>query len=552
MKFGHFPWHWAALLFTAVHAAAAGQVTETPMPPSAASWPTKAAAKTPIPSANSVSVAAVNRAPDGRWMVTFEYGYTGEPANALLHVTHRAQSPSGGDPSNSHVVHMMAIPGTYRHTAEITNPTRLSAWTTEAVNIRLALVDGRVLAQASRKVLIQWPTPAVAEVEDALAKGGAQVIVQRAVDLIDRGTREAVIEARDLLQALIERRPRVAEAYIELARVAVRLNWSASGLAEAQQHLDSALQIQPGSINAKILQAYVYSHQGQYKQAEALFTEAAATNPPNLWLWTNWGNLLAMQGKREAAIKKYREAITRPPTGDTYDRARVFAYSHLIPLLRNDTAAVAALLEQRAKEYPQEGCYVIEHAHFLALELGKPEAAQALLGSASPRCSDDYRKLVNGLARYMLWGRSTDASRGDLLRQARVFQPAGPKLFSELARSDHGMQVARQLVAAGDKVTLQDSQQLDALAYALRDREVAAAARLLQLGASAHAESGAEKMPVAFIPVLHGDLDGVRLMRRAGVDYAKLRYRGLTAMDVAKQQDNRKMLEALGSTTGKL
>ncbi len=46
---------------------------------------------------------------------------------------------------------------------------------------------------------------------------------------------------------------------------------------------------------------------------------------------------------------------------------------------------------------------------------------------------------------------------------------------------------------------------------------------------------------------LSGDAAGVRVMRKLGVNYSKLRYRGATALDFAKQQGNQALLAALGS-----
>ncbi|MCB1624915.1 MAG: tetratricopeptide repeat protein, partial [Pseudomonadales bacterium] len=134
-------------------------------------------------------------------------------------------------------------------------------------------------------------------------------------------------------------------AYVELARVAMRENWGPDGLHHAENLLESALQIRPDNSNAKILLGYVYTHQGQLGKAEQLFVDAAKADPPNLWLWANWGELLVKQDKPDEAIAKYRVAVTRPMTHDTYDRARADAYRNLIQLLerRRDLDGVEAL-----------------------------------------------------------------------------------------------------------------------------------------------------------------------------------------------------------------
>jgi hypothetical protein len=56
---------------------------------------------------------------------------------------------------------------------------------------------------------------------------------------------------------------------------------------------------------------------------------------------------------------------------------------------------------------------------------------------------------------------------------------------------------------------------------------------------------GNEKIPVALLPVITSNVDGVRVMQQFGVDYSKLRFRGMTAIDHAKRVGDRRLLEAL-------
>jgi ankyrin repeat protein len=44
---------------------------------------------------------------------------------------------------------------------------------------------------------------------------------------------------------------------------------------------------------------------------------------------------------------------------------------------------------------------------------------------------------------------------------------------------------------------------------------------------------------------MNGDLDAIRALQRAGVDYSKLRYQGVTALDYAKQSGDDELLELL-------
>jgi hypothetical protein len=150
------------------------------------------------------------------------------------------------------------------------------------------------------------------------------------------------------------------------------------------------------------------------------------------------------------------------------------------------------------------------------------------------------------LAYYTAWAGSSTPDRQELLHQARVFLPAGPKVLYLLASSDRTVGAAKQLVAGGEAIDQRDNAQINALAYALQAQEHTTARRLLQLGARTDTPVGFDDMPVALIPVLARDLEGVKLMRQSRVDYSKLRYRGATAVDHAKQIGDRQLLEALG------
>jgi len=397
---------------------------------------------------------------------------------------------------------------------------------------------------------VQWPDPVVTTVDQALANGQAETIVQNAVRLIDRGE---LPKARILLQLLIERRPTTDAAYVELARVAMKSNWSPQGRREAEALIRSALQISPNSANAKILLGYVLAHEGRFKEAEPLFVQVAPSNPPNLYLWANWGEMLVMQNKKDAAIAKYREAVIRPPTRDTYDRARQDAFTNLLQLLeeRQDLAGMESMYRQRAAEYPDADCFGPDYARFLVLQRSDPEgAAAALRVSPAPECAADRTREVQGLVHYVNWSRSTDTARVELLLRARAFLPAGPRLFYALASNDRTAAIAQQLIANGDALDAQDFRGYDALGYALTAGEVAVTRRLLRLGAKPLAAIGPERMPAALIPVLSGDLESIRVLQRAGVDYAKLSFKGMTAIDHARNIGDKKLLLLLNQKAG--
>jgi len=115
-----------------------------------------------------------------------------------------------------------------------------------------------------------------------------------------------------------------------------------------------------------------------------------------------------------------------------------------------------------------------------------------------------------------------------------------------LATSDRTTAAARKLIAAGEPIDQLDNDRLTALAYALQNQDLPAAKRLLALGAHPDTPVGFEEVPVALLPVLSGDIEGVRLMRRSGVNYSKLKYRGATALEIAKGIGKPALIDAVG------
>jgi tetratricopeptide (TPR) repeat protein len=378
------------------------------------------------------------------------------------------------------------------------------------------------------------------------AKQSPQQNLERAIALIDAGSRYD--EAKSILERLIARDPTLVQGYIELGRVAMKTNWGPEGLHHAEGLLASALQIEPGNANAKILLGYVQAHQKRYRQAEKLFAEAAASNPRNLWLWANWGEVLAMQGKLEQAAAKYREAIDRPATHDTYDNARLDAYRQLIALQKrkNDLAGMEALYKQRVAEFGYGSCYSADYARFLLQQRGDANAAIDVARRAlNQDCEDSSSRQILGLAEYVVWAKSQGDARTQALTQARVYLPPGPMALYLLASSDRTADAASQLIAAGEKIDQKDNENLNALAHAMQREDLTAARQLLRLGAKPDTPVGYDSMPVALMPVLTRKIELIKLLQQFGTDYAKISFQGATAFDFARQTGDTDLLDAL-------
>jgi tetratricopeptide (TPR) repeat protein len=506
----------------------------------------------PLPGTNSVSDLHVDQKKAGVWTAEFDYFYTGIPPYAALAVELTPQSGSPLGPNGveqyqtfpprpqrgaSHASVEIRYPGTQQRTLKVT------------VTIRSQMFSPTVVASQQIEKVIDWPDFQTWIRNQQVAKASPEENFNRAVALIDSEEEPQLNEARSILERLISENSRFDAGYVELARVQMKLHGAPEGLHQAETLLSSALQIKPDSVNAKILLGYVYAHERHFARAEALFIQAAMTNTTNLWLWSNWGELLLMEGKTDEAILKYREAIAHPMTHDTYDRARATAYTQLLDLLkdRRDPDGMEVLYKQRVAEFGPGSCYTADYARFLLDVRGNTQAAIDLAtGALHQNCDDAESREILGLAQYVKWAATTGQIGTESLNQARIFLPAGPKPLYLLATSDRTTPAAKKLIASGEAIDQQDNEKLTALAYALQNQDLAAAKRLLKLGAQPDAPIGAAGLPVALLPVLSANANAVRMLRQNGVNYAKITFRGATAIEIAKQIGNPALIDALG------
>jgi tetratricopeptide (TPR) repeat protein len=512
---------------------------------------------------NRVAITEVKRAQDGSHLVVIDYVYGGEPAPMLLQLSVLTAEPDGrGKAVTEHMVGPIlgALPGSHHLMLTLPRPPVNGAVKSHGVGVRMFSREAGLGLYTSHPYEVQWDAPGVATAKAASAQRSDQQLVDDAVRLIDEGSSSGLREARSLLERTVARNPRHAPAYVEMARVAMKTNWGPEGLSQAEQLLQSALQIEPGHANALVLMGYVHAHQGRYTEAQALFEQAARQQPVrNLWLWANWGELLALQDRTDAAIEKYRMALASPPPRNTYDRARLDAYRNMLVLLKNkqDEDGIEALLLRRAEEYGAADCccHVADHARHVLHRRGAHEEAVRRLKDVvhGGACgSRQEAREVLGLAYYVAWVDRKVPQRDDFLNQARIYLPPGARALYLMAGSEPTLQAARALMKTGLSVDQRDNRKLSALALALQDENREAAQRLLSLGASPTLVVGDLDMPAALLPVLSGDFESIRMLRKAGVDYRTLRFQGQTALDHARQASDTQLLEALDGNSNAL
>lgn len=83
---------------------------------------------------------------------------------------------------------------------------------------------------------------------------------------------------------------------------------------EAAKHLETALRLNPGFVEARTLLGNLLGQRGQNDEALRQCRAALASRPNDPQLHSNLGSLLALQGQWEQAIASFKEAIRLDPT----------------------------------------------------------------------------------------------------------------------------------------------------------------------------------------------------------------------------------------------
>ena len=515
----------------------------------------------PLPGKNSVSNLEASRDEHGQWFVSFDYFFTGTPSNTRLTIEllggQGDQKLLGIFPQDT--PNPLAQRGAHRFKQKLSKTVGYEAATSTSIRVRMFSFVTQTINERSQTtpvdlavqqlpLEINWPDHATALILNDLRTKTPEDFLATAIELIDKGQAPGVAQARQRIDHLLQKHPQLHSAYLELARVAMKTNWGPEGLRQAETYIDAARKLAPDDPNVWILQGYVYAYQGRYKEAEPLFIAASKTATSNLWLWTNWGELSLLQGKVPQATDRFRKAVDAPPPGNTYDQARKHAYWQLFKILdkKSQLDLAESLYEKRYADYNSVACYGAELAQFMLMKRGNAARAAELAGQAAlATCEEPDPKEILGMAHYASWVEAPATEKAERLNRARVVFPSGTRLIYMLAGSDHTVKALKALQSGGESIDQLDNHKMNALAYALSNKDHDTARRLLRLQARTNLDIGAAAIPMALIPVIAEDYLGIKLLRQFGVDYTKVRYQNMTAIDHAKRIDNRKLLEAL-------
>lgn len=428
---------------------------------------------------------------------------------------------------------------------------------TKSLKVSLLSTTNAVLAENQFEAAIDWPSS-----DPFVLSGNSAAEIDRlyklCVNMIDSGDQFDM--AKKGLEQIVLANPEYVPAYVELARYQMKTNWSTAGLAQAEQSLNTALRIDPNHANSLVLLGYVYAHQHRFKEAEEAFQKAKAIGTKNIWLYANWGELRAMEGKRDASIAMYRKAVDAPKDLETYERARRDAYEHLLVLLENEKQWEAAdkLYQERIDRYPDNGCFKASHAAFRIYRRGDYESAIVIGNKAlMQECRDDRinTRLILATAYDAKWAKEQtgvgDAHKvGQSFDLAQALYADMTMLMYSLASSQHTEFVIPALKQRGILIDTQDRNGVTALGYSILNHDVAAARALIRYGANVNQIFNAEGITPLMLAASRGDRDFVILLMKNGADRRCKTVSGYDAEHIAVASGFKDIANILSGHTG--
>jgi len=487
----------------------------------------------------SVEVASVN---PYNALLRIEYFYNGAKGPRARIEVELPTKPGKSSPVDQfRKPQYFAIPGRHKASAYVVRAGSEFGKSAETRTLKVTLRDtsGSLLTEKTFQQTIEWPSTDPFALNSNTPKE-IDRLYRLCVQTIDSGNQ--LDRAKGALEQILLAEPNYVPAYAELARYHLKTNWNAEGLAQAERALKSALRITPQHANSLVLLGYVYAHQKRFREAEATLRKAETMGTPNIWLYTNLGEMYAMQGHMPQAISAYEQAISAPKNLETYERARADAYWRLIDILvaKNQLKEADKLYAQRIQKFPENGCYKVYHADFRLRKFGDYESAIAL-GTESFRqgCQDDARKILSmayytkGAAALKSGAKSSDADQ--YLNRAQALYAEIPSLLSALAASKYTLPVIPVLKSHGVSVDTPDKNGMTALGLSVGASDMNAVRTLISQGADVNRKLTEIDLTPLMIAASRGDRTMVSLLLKNGANsQARSRY-GFTAGDLAAQ-----------------
>jgi Tfp pilus assembly protein PilF len=502
-----------------------------------------------LPGENEIKNVEITRDDDGNLYATVHYYFRGGMTTPKIRVLADSPAPNAGMywmPEQTALIKK----GDNTAKIEIIRPYEPTGeFTSKKITVSLVSGFGDSSPATTKKEIdysISWITQLKYENDRELAKKTNDELYKESVDLIDRAENNITLNnAKFYLERILLKDPSYINAYPELARISMKTNWNQEGLKQAENYLNLGLVHKPDHADSHVLLGYVYTYQKKFDEARKEFESAANIGTPNLWLWSNWGELYKIQGDSEKAIEMYQKAVAGSRPFNTYDRARLDAYKNLFILLnkKDRTSQAEQLYVKRADEFANIPCLRSEYAAFKIYNHQDYEGALTESRKAMTNgCNTDESRQIIGLANYVGWMMAKEDRRAEYFAQAQLLFPASPKLLYTLAGDDQTAGVLDELEKEAISIDMRDGKNLNALSYALMENNVDAARRLIKHGAKLTEIVGEQNYPIAMTPIFYQHIEGVQLILDQGISLPSVKFRGESAIDYAEKSQNTEII----------
>jgi len=499
---------------------------------------------------NQIKSIVINKE-NSKYFATVTYFYNGSPNQGRI-VIIPTESKSFNELDISSFA--SAVPGHNTIKMEINRPLLSNSVLTKYVIVSMGypITDAAV----TKDYKIEWPNLQQYRDDKEFGNKSSDVLVTDAIKAIDTSDnydyeyqQRSLKHARRILERVILKDTKYVDAYPQLARIAMKQNWSKDGLSQAEQYIKTALSLKADHVESHVLLGYIYTNQNRLNEAESEFELAEKLGTDNLWLWSNWGDLFVRKNNEAKAIAKYEKAIAFPPSSNSYDRARLESYRHLIDIhyANKNYTKIEFLYNQREADYPAKPCFYSDHAEFQIYQNFNNESTANLAKMAIDKgCNFHEAKNVLGLAYYLNWLHSTNADELKFISLARSFFPESAELYAALARSENTFEVLKKLNPKTN-LDVKNNHQLTALSLSLVNDDIPSAQRLIAFGANPNLTVGEKGFPIAFIPVFKQSETGVNLILRSSANLNRIRFDGDSIFEYAAKFPNKKIISLLNN-----
>lgn len=139
----------------------------------------------------------------------------------------------------------------------------------------------------------------------------------RAKNIMDnyRGNGNELLEAKSLLEKVINEDKDFAPAYKEYSRVVERAGYIngrqyQEGILDlAISIADKSIELEPNYAEAYVFLAFLYTQKKSYTNAEESLKKAESIGTKSPWFNFNWGRLLWYQDKLDDAVSRYKKVV---------------------------------------------------------------------------------------------------------------------------------------------------------------------------------------------------------------------------------------------------